>query len=411
VKIAFKTFGCRLNRAEALDMEARLSAAGHSLVPISRDCAVHSAESPDVIIVRGCSVTAKAQSDCEKEIARLRTNHPHSRIVVTGCLPGAQPLPQDFLGLADAQSNDLAPIPTSSSRAHLKVQDGCSRRCSFCIVPRFRSKSSSVPFADAMARARAFLAAGYREIVLTGCNLALYRSEGRGLPELLDAMASIQTEGTNSSGHRIRLGSIEPGTCAAETVDVMGRHANVCRFLHLSIQSGSDDVLKSMGRVYGSAEVRDIVERAAKSVGPGLALGADVITGFPGERECDFEATLALLARPLVDAPEPYRGMSFTNVHVFPYSERPGTPAADMPGAVKTATRRARAKIVSDEALKRRRRFAESFAGLDVEVCVEAGGDHGWTGEYLPVRLKRKRERRSLVRVHVSAVDGDTLHE
>ena len=353
---------------------------------------------PDWIVIRGCSVTAKAQHDCEKFISRLRHRYPSSQIVITGCLPGATPLPlpkgsDPSMGMGTVP---FYPVSNTTSRAYLKIQDGCSGKCSFCIVPHFRGKPISVPFEEIKCHASAFIQAGFREIVVTGCNLALYRCNDKNLIDVLASLACLPLKGSAPLRYRVRLGSLEPGFVGNEIIDVFERYANICRFIHISLQSGSDKVLSAMNRPYHIADVARFIQNAFQRLGSFITLGADVITGFPGETEDDFEATRSFL--------DEYR---FTNVHVFPYSERPGTPAATMMGTVPIEVRRERAKTITNEAMVRKRRFAEMFVGRDVEVCVERGGDHGWTSEYLPVKLTTQRPRRSLVHVNISrAVEG-----
>ena len=384
--VAFRTFGCRLNRAEALDEEARYQAAGYAIVGLD-------GVPPDVIVVRGCSVTARAQRDCEKEIARLRALFPLSEIRLAGCLPGIQSNNQT---IPQSENRTIPfPVPLATSRAYLKVQDGCSGKCAFCIVPQFRGSPVSVPFDNVLARARDFLDAGYRELVVTGCNLALYRSAGHGLADLLSALAEL------GPSHRVRLGSLEPGICDASILDAFERHANICRFIHLSLQSGSDTVLRRMNRPYTVEQVAGFCSEAFRRLGPRLALGADVIAGFPGETGEEHELTRTFL-RQTGELP-------FTNLHVFPYSERPGTPAATMDGALPRAVRLARARELEELGRAQRMAFARTFLGQTVEVCVEKDGRHGWTSEYLPCRLKGPALRRSLVSVVVDRVEDDTL--
>ena len=378
-RIAFVTFGCRLNTAEALDMEARGAADGWNVVPVDGPTP------PDRIVVRGCSVTARAQRDSEHAVKSLAKRFPNAEVVATGCLPQttAHELPT-----AKPETENQ---PQRTARAYLKVQDGCSCKCAFCIVPSFRGAPRSVPFHEARERALAFLAAGHREIVVTGCNLSLYRSEGRGLPELLSALASLDFP----ERHRIRLGSIEPGVCDSELVDAMAAHSAVCRFLHISLQSASDAILKSMRRPYNAAQAAELCNAAALKLGPRLALGADVIAGFPGETESDFAATRDFLSASYGD------GVHFTNIHAFPYSERPGTEAATMPGSLPHQLRRKRAHVLHDIGMKNREAFAKSLAGCEVEVCVEKifadGTAEGWTEEYLRAHAPHG-PRRSLVR-------------
>lgn len=384
--VAFKTFGCRLNRAEALDEEAQYLASGFIVVDLN-------GTPPDVIVVRGCSVTAKAQRDCEKEIARLRAHFPLSEIRLAGCLPGIQSNNQT---IPQSENQTIPPtVPLATSRAYLKVQDGCSGKCAFCIVPKFRGSPVSIPFFDVLARARAFLAAGYHELVVTGCNLALYRSQGHGLADLLSALAELEPS------NRIRLGSLEPGICDGAILDAFERHPNICRFIHLSLQSGSDAVLKRMNRPYTVSDVAAFCSEAFRRLGPRLALGADIIAGFPGETEGDHELTKDVL-RCLGEQP-------FANLHVFPYSERPGTPAATMDGALPRVVRLARARELEMLGRTQRATFAQTFVGQIVEVCVEKDGLHGWTAEYLPCRLKGPAQRRSLVKVVVDHLEGDVL--
>ena len=394
MKVAFVTFGCRLNRAESLDLEARYRAAGHEIVDLemtSREtggtCPVAD-NIPDLVLVRGCSVTAKAQRDCEKAIAHLRARFPTTEIRPIGCLPNAQPPPT--INYPPPTTNYQSP---TTSRAYLKIQDGCSGKCTFCIVPHFRGSPVSVPIGDITARTKAFLAVGYREIVLTGCNLSLYKSDGHNLASLLDTLAQLGTFPA-----RIRIGSLEPGKGCENILDVMSKHPNICKFLHLSLQSGSDRILNLMKRPYNIELVDQFCTMARERLGPDLALGADIITGFPGETDDDFAATRDFLVQ-----------HAFSNLHVFPYSERPGTPAATMDGTLPRTVRMVRARNLTALGHAQRAAFAQTFLGREVEVCVERGGEHGWTDAYLPCKWKGPAERRSLIRKRVIAVSGDTL--
>ena len=444
MKVGFVTFGCRLNRAEALDMEAQYVAAGWEVVTVEHSTAQTIKQSnnptPDLIIVRGCSVTAKAQRDCEKEIAHLRVQFPRTEIHVTGCLSirspahsaplhslvretnpslsnsnnttakqpdnpilhslvrETNPSPNQSNNQTIKQSNNL-PLPLRLSRAYLKVQDGCSGRCSFCIVPQFRGAPVSVPFADVLARARAYIDAGFRELVLTGCNLCLYRDSGRGLPELAAAIAALE-----SPGHRVRLGSIESGICDTRLLDALESHPNICRFLHLSLQSGSDRILRLMRRPYTTGQIAKFCAEARRRLGPRLALGADIITGFPGETDGDHEATKSFLSPPPAPStkasnttPNQSNNPRFSHLHVFPYSERPGTEAATMKPAVPAAVRRARAKELERIGAANRAAFAQTLIGQEVTVCVEKDGN-GRSDEYFRCLLKGTAPRRSLVR-------------
>ena len=400
MKVCFETFGCRLNKAEALEMEADYLAKGWERTERHDDA--------DLIVVRGCSVTARAERDCRRLVAHLRRKYPRTPVRVCGCLSdkpsggdgnrtrgriGDAPLPAntDRRGrAASPMPPPDAPVPTRTAKAYLKVQDGCSGACTFCIVPRFRGPSVSRPFDAALDRAKRFVEAGYREIDVTGCNLALYASGGRRLPDLVDALADV------SPDCRIRLSSVEPGACARETVSAMAAHANVCRFLHLPVQSGSPRILKEMRRPYSLRDVESVVTAAEKFL-PGLGLGCDVMTGFPGESEADFIATEGLLRR-----------LPFNLAHVFPYSSRPGTLAAAFPNAVPRDVRTSRARRLAAFMAERRLAFARRFLGRTVEVLVErAPKAEGWTGEYLRCRTVSPVPRKALVTLRVTRVHGD----
>ena len=389
--IGFMTFGCRLNRAESLDLEAQYAAAGWEIahLPSTSESDPLQRTVPDAIIVRGCSVTAKAQRDCEKKIAHLRNRFPDAEVLIVGCHPDAKPIPPHLAPppLPDAD----APINRQLSRAYLKVQDGCSGKCAFCIVPTFRGAPVSVPFERALARARACLDAGFREIIVTGCNLCLYRDAGRRLPELVSALAEIE-----SPGHRVRLGSIEPGLCDSGLVDAMESHPNICRFLHLSLQSGSNRILRLMRRPYTTEHVAAFCADALNRLGPRLSIGADIITGFPGETEADFNETKSFLTHTPSSSPFTLHSSPFTSLHIFPYSEREGTEAATMRPVVPVDIRRARAKELEAVAAANQEAFARSLIGREVTVCVERDGN-GRTGEYMRCLLKGAAPRRSLV--------------
>lgn len=347
----------------------------------------------DLLVVRGCSVTARAQRDCERRIDHLRRHYPKTPLRLCGCLPKATKASSPAAQLASGAAAVPA-VPTRTARAYLKVQDGCSCACTFCIVPTFRGASVSVPFADVLDKARRFVEAGYRELVVTGCNLALYSSEGRHLPELVSALAAV------SADCRIRLGSLEPGPCARETVSAMAAAPNVCRFLHIPVQSGSNRILAAMKRPYLVRDVEALVGTATKLL-PGLGLGCDVMTGFPDESAFDFAATEGLLRR-----------LPFNHAHVFPYSERPGTLAAAFGGAVPKDIRSARAHQLADLVRTKREQFARRFLGREVEIVVEGERKtEGWTGEYLRCRTVSPAPRKARARIAVAKVHGDATLE
>jgi len=378
MKVCFETFGCRLNKAEALQQEAEYLAAGWTLTERHSDA--------DLIVVRGCSVTSHAQDECRRLVERLRRHYPYKQLIVCGCIK-KKSSPASFV-----PPPKTVAVPTRTARAYLKVQDGCNGRCTFCIVPQFRGASSSLAFDTILERARLFIESGYHEIVVTGCNLSLFASQGKRLPELVDALAGIDR------GCRIRLGSLEPGKCALDTIDAMAANDNVCRFLHLPVQSGSDRILAAMGRPYSAADVAETVEKATRLM-PDLGLGCDMMTGFPGETEIDFSQSRFLITK-----------LPFNNAHVFPFSSRPNTPAASLSCRVPHDVRSARAHELANIVKTKRSSFAKSFIGKTVEVVVESEDScAGWTGEYLRCKAVGMNQRKSAIKMVVVNAHGDVL--
>lgn len=380
MRISYHTFGCRLNRAETLQEQAEAICSGHEVVEDD--------SSADVIVVRACSVTARAEKDCRKFINRLKENYPKSEVRVVGCLPG---MPRKT---KEEKVSLPSKAPSSTARAYLKVQDGCGGKCTFCIVPQFRGESVSVPLSAVKKLAEQFAEIGYYEFVVTGCNLSMYKSEGVGLGGLIDTLAKEYGD------KRIRLSSYEPCICDDELLDAFVENKNICRFLHVSLQSASDYVLERMKRPYNSAEIDEFISSFRKRLGNYAMLGCDVICGFPGEREEDFKATREFLER-----------HNFVNVHAFPYSERPGTPAAEMADVVLRDVRHERVRILLDDAAKRKERFFESFVGKEVEVCVEKSGEEsrGWSSEYIPCVIKKNVPRKTLYKGIVKEMTSGEL--
>jgi len=415
--VAFKTFGCRLNQAETVAFEQAFVAAGF--------CRVRFGESAEVVVVHSCVVTQTAENECLRQLRTLRRKWPTVRLVLSGC--AAEAVPQERLLAAGADLvvgrarrealvqrvlerwptpleglEQKTPVmrtspPRRSRRALLKVQDGCDFFCAYCIVPHTRGGPVSRPLEICLRDAAAMIAEGYREIVVTGCNIACYADGSRGLVDLLSALSALPGLG------RLRLGSIEPGTVEGAVAEWMAASEKICKFLHLPIQSGDDGVLARMGRRYTSAQVIDTVRRA-RALMPDAAFGADVICGFPGESDDAFERTLHAVAE-----------AGFSNLHVFPYSERPGTPACTFDGSVPVAVRRQRAKRLIAQGDAQREAFAHRFLGQRVEVLVERfdreGRACGWSGEYLPCAVSGVPRERvgDLCVFTVEKVCGTTL--
>jgi threonylcarbamoyladenosine tRNA methylthiotransferase MtaB len=391
MRIAIQTFGCRLNQAEADAFAAEFAAQGWTVVKEDRDA--------DVVVIHSCAVTRTAEQKCLRLCRRLSGRALRPFVVLSGCVPEATAraslaaagvaliIPREArdelvtrvtrAALAERGPSDVpSPAPPAAPRHRrpfLKVQDGCDFCCTYCIVPRTRGRPVSRPFDACIREAEAHVAAGAREIVIAGCNTACYADAGRRLPDLLRALAGIPGLG------RIRIGSIEPGTVERELADLMAGTPVLCRHLHLPAQSGDDAILRAMGRRITAADYRAAAEYALARV-PGLGLGTDIITGFPGETDARFEHT-----RRLVES------LPFSNLHVFPYSERPGTPAARLPNPVPPGVRKARAAELIRIGVEQRGRFARSFVGTSVTCLIEhfdaSGAACGWSGAYLPCRV------------------------
>lgn len=401
-KFHVSTLGCKINQYESEALAEAWRAGG--LVECDEP------EQAQVLLVNSCAVTNRAVSDLRATVRRLRKGNPTARIVVTGCAAqvlreelSAMPevdvvVPQDrkpellagpLMDLRPAPAQNPPPSPGDGprpfppfeihrfrrARAVVKVQDGCSHRCTYCIVPLTRGPSVSRAPEEAIAEMRRLFEAGYRELVVSGVNLRQY---GRDLPAPLDfwdLLARAQAElGPEWGGRaRLRLSSVEPGQLDAKALDVLGASTLVAPHLHLSLQSGDPEVLRRMGRGhYRPAQVLDFLA-GLRGIWPRLGLGADILTGFPGETEAQFENTCAFC-----------RELPLTYAHVFPYSPRPGTPAAQMKDSLLKAERTARAAKLRGIAEAKKRAFAKTLAAQPLlRVLVEkAEGSEGQnTGE------------------------------
>lgn len=420
--VSFQTVGCRLNQAETARLRALFQAAGYRVVPFGSAC--------QVCVIHGCAVTAKAEQNSAR-LARGAKRQTGAFVVLTGCPVSAGgrvlqvPDVADLLvGQADKfrlpallaehgfPSTAPGALPTlplfDTTRAIVKIQDGCDFHCAYCIVPHARGPAWSRPFEEIIGEINGLAQAGYREIVLTGANIGCYKDHGRKLACLLRRIETVPAL------ERIRLSSIEVSTVEREVIDCMAASRKLCRCLHLPMQSGSDPVLRAMRRRYAIREYGDVVAYAVGRV-EGIGVGTDVLVGFPGEREADFDATEAMIAQG-----------PFSNVHVFAYSLRPGTPAAMMKAQVPDSEKRRRVSKLLALAREKRMAFARRWVGREVAVLVEAvnaaGVATGWTGEYLPARIlppsaktgdgSRTRAvptRNRIIRFVPSSVESDTL--
>jgi threonylcarbamoyladenosine tRNA methylthiotransferase MtaB len=398
------TFGCRLNAFESEVMRA------------------HAAALDDTIIVNTCAVTAEAERQARQAIRRAARNRPGAKIVVTGCaaqlhpaawaaLPGvtrvlgnAEKLsPASWAPDAPSAVSDIMTVRETAahlvaefagrSRAFVQVQQGCDHRCTFCVIPFGRGPSRSVPAGAVVQQARALVDAGYQEIVLTGVDITSYGGDLPGAPTLGQLARRLLALVPDLK--RLRLSSLDPAAIDDALWTLLENEPRLMPHLHLSLQSGSDLILKRMKRRHSRAQALAAIARA-RALRPGIAIGADLIAGFPTETDALFAETLDFLAA----AELPF-------LHVFPYSERPGTPAARMP-AVPKPVRRERAARLRAEGAAAAAQFLAGQVGRRITVLVEAG-NIGHSEHFAPVQLSEAHPSGQILAARVTAADAGQL--
>jgi threonylcarbamoyladenosine tRNA methylthiotransferase MtaB len=406
-RASLHTLGCRLNQSETAVLESRLRKEGYEIVAFG--------EPTDLLVLNTCSVTEEAERTCRYVIRKTLRHSPAAFVAVTGCyaqtgteelrsiagidlivgnrfkmeLPALLPrLPvlkkQMSPEVFHARSVDREDFVLSeygkpdSTRALLKIQDGCNEMCSFCLIPFARGRERSRVLEDAVREAESLVADGFREVVLTGVNVGQYRHAGRDLLALIRKLEQID------GLRRIRISSIEPTTVTRELLEWMGTSAKLCPYLHIPLQSGDDTILSSMNRPYRVREYVDLIERAVRAI-PDLGLGTDLMVGFPGESERSFDRTLSLVEH-----------LPFSYFHVFPYSPRPGTAALKLPDGVPIEIARQRAKRLSELSRQKSMAFAQRYVGSIVSVlfekCEMNGFRLGTTANFLRVGVSSARE-------------------
>jgi threonylcarbamoyladenosine tRNA methylthiotransferase MtaB len=404
MKFAVLSFGCRANQAESCQIERDLRAGGG--VPAASDSA-------DVVVVNTCSVTAAADAASRCAIRRVARANPRAQIVATGCyatrkpddvarLPGVTRLvpnagkPQIAETIAAGAeritpgviSDGLRPGDRGRTAYPLNVQTGCDERCAYCIVPSTRGPGRSRGVAPVVDEVRRLADAGFRELWLTGVHLGSY---GRDLAPpcgLIDLLRALDREAA-AIDVTFRLSSLEPMDCSDELIDLMAESPRVAPHLHLPLQHASDRILAAMRRPYTAARFGAIVERVREQM-PDAALGTDVIVGFPGETDRDFGELEEFL-----------REISPSYVHVFPYSDRPGTEACAMPSKVPAPVVRQRAERLRGVARELSARFADGQVGKERAALTLDDGAVALTDNYLKIRIARGRARNERVRVRI----------
>ena len=403
MKIAIATLGCKVNQYESAGIFEALQKKGLEVVPFD--------QSADYYIINTCTVTGRSDAQSRQLIRRAARTNPEARIVVTGCyakragaelskMPGvalvtdqkafipnliAAAGQQKHLALPDhitspPDLSDLKPLKFNGhTRAFLKIQDGCNGRCSYCIIPLARGPSRSIPEEEAIRRVDELSCAGYREIVLTGIHLGAY---GMDLTPPTNLFNFVKTVTDARAVGRLRLSSIEPMEITDPLIALFKHSEILCRHLHIPLQSGDDKTLNRMGRPYDTDFFAHLLGKIWQAV-PDLAIGLDVMVGFPGEDEQSFRRTLQFVE----DLPVAY-------LHVFPYSERPGTVAATMSGKVSEADKKNRAERMRNLGWKKRTAYTEKFIGKKMTVLMEGRPDRetglwkGFSDHYIPVLVK-----------------------
>ena len=423
MRFAFYTLGCKTNQYETQAMERLLTEAGHEIGPFEKGC--------DGYIINTCSVTAVADKKNRAVIRRCRRDNPDAVIAVCGCYTqhdaeAVRALGADVLGgsgdrrgfleevlatAADRQRRerldealkrrDFEVLPAGGleerTRAMLKVQDGCVNFCSYCIIPYTRGPIRSAPLELAVEQAKELAARGYREIVVTGIEIAGWGKDLPGKPpvsRLIEAVCAAVPE------LRVRLGSLEPRIVTEEFCQRITQFPNLCPQFHLSMQSGCDTVLERMKRKYDTARYFESLELLRKFF-PGCAITTDMIVAFPGETEEEFAASLEFIRR-----------CRFADMHIFPYSRRPGTPAASMPGQHDNATKEARSRAAIAVAGEMSESYRKELIGTVQEVLFEEEEKGLWTGHamnYVKVWAEGKDLHNQIRRVKITGLHKEGL--
>ena len=418
LRYAVLTFGCRVNQADSFALERQLRAAGGQAAP---------AEAAELVVVNSCSVTATADQGTRQAIRRVARVNPAARIVATGCyatrdaaavaaLPGvvavvpnddkealaerlltlAGPTTAERFGGGDGACGAMLPPGAAGRTTYtLRVQTGCDERCSYCIIPSTRGRGRSVRLARVLDEVDRVVGAGYRELALTGVHLGSYGRDLTPPASLLDLLAALDR---HPSAVLVRLSSLEPMDCTPAIVDLVTTSPRFAPHFHLPLQHASDAMLRAMRRPYTLDDYRRVVSGIRARM-PHAAIGSDLIVGFPGETEDDFEATLAYL-----------EGSPLTSLHVFPYSDRPGTDASGRRGKVHGSRVRERARAVREAGAALAGHFRRAQVGTlrPGLTLTEGTGAVALTDNYLKVRIPSGHPENARVTVRITSA-GDTV--
>ncbi len=420
MKIYFYTLGCKVNQYESEAVSELLARSGYEITANINDA--------DIAVVNSCTVTAESDRKTRQAVRRFKRSSPNRTVILMGCMPSAIPetekaLPEADIVIGNTDHSVLpslleeflrdkkrivrverhkkgedykTPALTSFSertRAFMKIQDGCDRYCTYCLIPFARGESRSRPLEDISAEAEALSRNGFREIVLVGINLTSYgKDTGR---DICDAVNAAAVEGIE----RIRLGSIEPDHMSDSLLERLSREPRFCPQFHLALQSGSDNTLKRMNRHYDTAFFEDLVNRIRARF-ENASITTDIMVGFAGESDEDFFESVEFL-----------RKIGFARSHIFAYSKRSGTVAAGLPTQVSECEKTRRASIMAEAAAESEREFLETQVGRTEAVLFEQRSDgfyEGYTENYTRVRVKTDRDLSGrILKVKITKADKD----
>ncbi len=416
-----QNFGCRATQADGAALESLL--AGKGLEASAERAAA------DLVVLNTCTVTSSADDDVRQTIRRVHRENPAARILVTGCY--AQRAPEELAAMpgvewvvGNSHKTQIADLVTAApyhgnilvgdifaqqeflsapvedaagdrTRPNLKIQDGCNNRCSFCIIPFVRGRSRSAPADQVIAQVRA-LAARYREVVLSGINLGRWGREPGSKMRLADLIRRLLAE---TEVERLRLSSVEPMDFSDDLLHLMADSPRIAKHVHAPLQSGCDRTLRRMHRKYRPRHYADRVSKARAWM-PDAAIGADVMVGFPGETEAEFEESRAFMA-----------AMPFTYLHVFTYSERPGTPAAESAQQVPMPVRKQRNRILRELAAAKNLAFRQSMVGRTLSAVTLHDEGVALTDNYLKVETATVREPNRIVDLRIGGITQGGLRE
>ena len=427
-KVFVQSFGCRASQADGAAIEGDLRE--HGLEPV-RDPSL-----ADLVVVNTCTITHSADVDARRVIRGLHRDNPQAQILVTGCY--AQRAPEELVNIegvrwvvgnshktgiaslvlgkdvldenetyhgqvlvtpftADSQftATPVRDIREDRTRPNLKIQDGCSNRCSFCIIPAVRGRSRSAPISSILEQMR-HLATRYCEIVLSGINLGRW---GRDLPGHLRFVDLLRTVLAETEVRRLRISSVEPMDWNSDLLELVANEGRIAKHVHLPLQSGSDTVLKRMFRKYRTHHYASRL-KLARELMPDAAVGADVMTGFPGETDTEFAETVKFI-----------ENQPFTYLHVFTYSERLGTAAATMGQAVPVEIRRERTKVLRELSARKNLDFRRRMLGQTLSVVTLEEPRMALTTNFLRVRMTEARQPNQMVDLTMGTVTDNGLRE